>query len=288
MSIIYPNFNRLNNIQQRHYKTNTSFVHTDKGGFDPMTGSRFFRVLWPFLVVILLASCSTTESLGPQSMQGALAGEPLGDYRLRSGDELEVKFFNHPDLNERLLVGPDGKIGLPLVDEILVAGLTTSQLDELLTREYAKYLANVSLSVMVREYSGLRAFVGGEVAAPGFVSLKGNMSVLQAILVRQGFIRSSKPENVILLRKGPGNRPVAMVVDLGPVISGEQIENDVYLMPSDIVYVPKTSIAKAGEFVDLYMRKVLMFDSVIRGAGHALGFYFVRENVYGYEEEDYR
>ena len=78
-----------------------------------------------------------------------------------------------------------------------------------------------------------------------------------------------------------------MVVDLGAVMSGEHIENDVYLMPSDIVYVPKTFIAKAGKFVNQYLKQVLMVDSVVRGAGHALGYFWVREEVFGYEEGYY-
>ena len=236
-----------------------------------------FKMSWLFLLVIMFAACATTPSVGPQAMQGAMAGEPLADYRLRPGDEIEIKFFYHPGLNERLIIGPDGKISLQLIDQILAAGLTTSQLDEVLTREYAKYLENYSINVLVREYSGLKVYVGGEVVQPGFVSLKGNLSILQSIFAAQGFKETAKPENVILIRKGPGNKPLAMAIDLGPVISGEQMENDIYLMPADIVYVPKTWIAKAGKFVDQYLRRVLMVDSFIGGIGWALGYNWVIE-----------
>jgi polysaccharide export outer membrane protein len=231
----------------------------------------------------MFAACSTTRSSGPQAMQGAMGAEPIADYHLRPGDEIEIKFFYHPDLNETLMIGPDGKISLQLIDEVLAAGLTPSQLDEVLTKEYDKYLENFSISIIVREYSGLKVYVGGEVNTPTFVSLKGNMTVLQAIFAAQGFKETAKPENVIVMRKGPENRPVVMVVDLGSVMSGEQMENDIYLMPSDIVYVPKTFIAKAGKFVDQYLRKVIMADEIIRGAGHALGWFWVREEVFDIE-----
>jgi polysaccharide export outer membrane protein len=234
-----------------------------------------FKGLWPSLLVLILAACSTTETVAPQAMQGAMDAEPITDYRLRPGDEIEVKFFYHPELNERLMVGPDGKISLQLIDEVLAAGLTSFQLDEVLTKEYARYLENYSISVIVREYSGLKVYVGGEVVQPGFLSLKGNMSVLQSIYASQGFKLSAKPENVVLLRKGPDNRPVAKIIDLTPVLSGEQMENDVYLMPSDIVYVPKTWIAKAGDFVDQYIRRVLMLDQVLAGAGWGLGYKWI-------------
>ena len=238
-------------------------------------GCHLPKILCLFVSLIIFAACSSTQSLGPQTMQGAMAGEPVADYHLRPGDEIEIKFFYHPDLNETVMVGPDGKICLQLIDEILAAGLTTFQLDGLLTREYDKYLENISISVMVREYSGLKVYVGGEVRRAGFYSLQGGMSVLQSIFTAQGFKDTAKLENVILVRKGPDNRPVAMAIDLAPVISGEEIENDIYLRPSDIVYVPKTWIAKAGVFVDQYFRKVLMVDSLISGVGWALGYNWV-------------
>lgn len=237
-----------------------------------------FKWLWLSLLVLILAACSTTETVPPQAMQGAMDAEPITDYRLRPGDEVEVKFFYHPELNERLMVGPDGKITLQLIDEVLVAGLTSFQLDEVLTKEYARYLENYSISVIVREYSGLKVFVGGEVVQAGFLSLKGNMSVLQSIYASKGFKLSAKLENVVLLRKGPDNRPVARIINLTPVLSGEQMENDVYLMPSDIVYVPKTWIAKAGDFVDQYIRRMLMLDELVRGAAWSLGYKWVNEN----------
>lgn len=236
---------------------------------------RFSEIFHVLALLIMFAGCSTTDSLGPQAMQGVMEGQPIADYHLRPGDEIEIKFFYHEELNEISIIGPDGKISLQLIDEILAAGLTTSQLDEVLTKEYSKHLENVTISVIVRVYSGLKVYVGGEVMTPGFYSLKGNMSVLQSIFAANGFKETAKPENVIVIRKGNQNRPVAMAIDLEPVLSGDQTENDIYLMPSDIVYVPKTFIAKAGVFVDQYFRRVLMIDSVISGIGWALGYVWI-------------
>jgi protein involved in polysaccharide export with SLBB domain len=240
-------------------------------------GSHLSKVYWLFLLILVLAGCSTTEPLGPQGMQGAMLGEPLGDYQLRQGDELQIKFFNNSDLNANVMIGPDGKISLQLVGEVLAAGLTSSQLDDVLTEEYLKYLQHVNINVVVREYAGLRVYVGGEVNSPGFYSLKTNMSVLNAILVAKGWKETAKMENVILVRKGPGNRPVAMAIDLKPVIAGEQIENDIYVMPSDIVYVPKTWVGKAGIFVRQWLRDVFFVDRILNGVGYALGYEWVQQ-----------
>jgi protein involved in polysaccharide export with SLBB domain len=250
-------------------------VKIGKNGCGGDMSRHLFKMFWAFVLIIMFAACSTTPSSGPQAMQGAMAAEPLADYKLRAGDDIEIKFFYHPGLNERLLIGPDGKMSLQLVGQVLAAGLTSSQLEEVLTREYAKYLENYSIIVVVRAYSGLRVYVGGEVGRPGFLSLRGNMSILQGIFTAGGFTNYAKPENVILVRKGPENRPVAMVVDLSTVISGEHLENDIYLMPSDIVYVPMTFIGKAGLFVDQYLRRTLFVDTLLSGVGYALGYKWI-------------
>ena len=140
-------------------------------------------------VLILCAACSTTQTatglsqatefpLAPEFPQASemrtTAKEPVGDYVLLPGDTIQIKFFYHPTLNETVQIAPDGKISLQLIDDIMAAGLTVSQLDEVLTQEYSRYLKNYSINVIVRKYSGLKVYVGGEVRNPRFVALKGN------------------------------------------------------------------------------------------------------------------
>jgi len=236
-------------------------------------------------VLILCAACSTTQTSTefpqapefPQATEMRTAKEPVGDYLLLPGDKIEIKFFYHPNLQESIEIGPDGKISLQLIDDILAAGLTTSQLDEVLTQEYNRYLKNCNISVMVRDYSGNKVYVGGEVRNPRFVALKGNLSILQSVVEAGDFTKYAKPESVVLIRKGPGGKPLAMVVDLKPVIAGEHLENDAYLMASDIVYVPQTTVGKAGDFTDQVLRRVLFLQPFIGGVGTALGWKWVND-----------
>jgi len=237
-------------------------------------------ILIPVFIALFFCACSATpeQPMGPQAMEGALEAEPIADYRLRPGDEIEVKFFYHPELNEKLTIGPDGKISLNLIDELLVAGLTRAQLDGLLTQEYERYLQNYSISIIVREYSGLKVYVGGEVRQPQYLSLQGNMTILQSVLQASGFSGFAEPRSVLLIRKGPANRPKAMTIDLQSVIDGKQLENDIYLKPSDIVYVPKSWIGRANKFVDQYVRGLFFFDSIMQGVGYSLGFNWVDDD----------
>jgi protein involved in polysaccharide export with SLBB domain len=232
-----------------------------------------FTILWIF-ILILSTACSTTQTSPaiPPALKTSTAQEPGGDYLLMPGDVIEIKFFYHPELSEKVTIGPDGKISLQLIDEILAAGLTASQLDESLTQQYSKFLKNCFISVFIREYAGLKVYVGGEVVRPGLLTLKGNMSILQSILEAGGFKNTAKPEHIVLIRKGQDNKPMAMAVDLKPVVEGEHLENDVYLMQSDIVYVPKTWVAKAGDFSDQYLKNLFYLNSIMSGVGSALGY----------------
>jgi len=181
----------------------------------------------------------------------------LSEYRLQPGDEIEIKFFYNPALNERLLIRPDGKISLQLIDELFVAGITPSELDKVLTKRYASEIKEPDLAVIVRSFIGQRVYVGGEVSAPQLIPLMGRMTVLQSIFRAGGFRDTAHPGSVIVIRKDAENRPFGIKVDLNRVIKGKEGARDLELLPYDIVFVPKTVIAKVDLFVDQYVRQLI-------------------------------
>lgn len=233
----------------------------------------WIRTAIALALIINIIGCSTMQPMGPQAMEGAMEAEPITDYRLRPGDIITIKVSSHPELTvSEIIIGPDGRIALEMIDYVLVAGLTPQQADELITREYSKYLVGTDLSVVVNLYSGLKVFVGGEVGRPGYVDLQGNLTLTQAVLMAGGASYTGKTENVLLIRKGPGDRPVSTVVDMATILTGEHLENDIYLKPADIIYIPKTWIAKTNLFVNQYIKGLIMVDTVMNGVGYALGY----------------
>jgi protein involved in polysaccharide export with SLBB domain len=189
------------------------------------------------------------------------------DYVIRPGDQLDIKFFFNPELNETVVVRPDGKISLQLIDEVRAAGLTTSELDETLTQMYAQELRRPVIAVIVKSFTGQQVYVGGEVEKPGLVNLTAGMTALQAVVQAEGFKETAKPEGVIVIRKGHDSRPIPIRVDLGQVIDGESEAKDLMLQASDIVYVPKTWIAEANKFVNQYIERLLLYRGVSLGYG---------------------
>ena len=178
-------------------------------------------------------------------------------YLLQVGDVLDIKFYYNPELNERVTIRPDGRISLQLVDDVTASGISPSELDRRLTAHYERTLVKPEITVIVREFGGQQAYVGGEVARPTAMALVGGLTALQAIMKAGGFRESAHPGSVILIRKGAQNDPVSRSIDLTKVLTGESTRNDVALQPFDVVYVPKSPIANVNKFVDQYINNIV-------------------------------
>ncbi len=186
-----------------------------------------------------------------------LSVPPDWEYRIQAGDHLDVKFYFNPDLSENLVVRPDGKISLQLVSEMQAAGLTPKELTEALKREYSRELAKPELSVIMRTFTAQRIFVGGEVGRPGERPLVGPLTVLQAVAMSEGFTNSAKTTEVIVIRRRPDGRGLVMPVNIKAAISGADLSQDLALMPYDVVYVPRSTLATANLFVDQTIVKMI-------------------------------
>jgi polysaccharide export outer membrane protein len=176
-------------------------------------------------------------------------------YVLQAGDEIEIKAYEAPDLNAVARIRPDGQVSLLLLDDVTAAGLTPAALDAILTTAYAKYYRNPQITVAVRSFANLNVYIGGEVGQPGLQSLTGQMTALQAVVRAGGFRDSAKIDSVILLRKGADGAAIANRLNLKVAL--DKGAPDVSLQPFDVVYVPKTFIAKADQFVREYIRDLL-------------------------------
>jgi protein involved in polysaccharide export with SLBB domain len=203
------------------------------------------------------ASVSTVRDMQLSERVPAEAAGEHDQYILQYDDVIDIKFYYDPELNETVTIRPDGRISLQIIDEVKAAGLTPSELDSELTTRYSRILKDPQITVIVKEFAGQRAYVGGEVNTPKVVPLARNMSALQAILHAGGFRESAYPKNVIIISRGIRNEPEVRKVNLRKVISGEYTKSDIILRPYDIVYVPKSHIANLNKFVDQYINRIV-------------------------------
>lgn len=180
--------------------------------------------------------------------------EPPREYRIQPGDQLDIKFFYNPELNELLTVRSDGRITLQLINDVQAAGLTPTELTAALTKGYRAELTNPRIAVIVRTPISQKVYVDGEVYRAGLVNLTGPTTALQSIAQAGGMKDSAKPEEVIVLRRMDGNFQ-AIRVNLEKAVRGKDSSQDIYLNPNDIVFVPKSTIANLNVWIDTYIRK---------------------------------
>ena len=177
-------------------------------------------------------------------------------YRLSPGDEVGVRFLLSPDLNAQVTIGPDGRAVLPLVASVKIAGLTVEQADAVMAQAYASYLRKPYVELMVYTYAGGQVYVAGEVKTPGARPIKGQVSIVQAIQDGGGFLDTAKVDSVVLLRRRPSGQVLMRRVDVKAILAGRTAD-DVLLMPGDVVFVPRSSIAEVDRIVKQYITGVI-------------------------------
>lgn len=159
------------------------------------------------------------------------------EYRIGSGDKLQINVYKENDLSQALQVRPDGRITMPLIGDLAAAGQTPMQLQRRLAESLREYVANPVVTVMVVEVAERVIYVMGEVNTPGAVPLKGPMTVLQALAVAGGFKEFANKGGIKVLRKTPGSDRVETI----PFSYKDAVRNDApvfYLAEGDTVVVP--------------------------------------------------
>ena len=223
------------------------------------------------LAILFLVACAPVvknPALLPSNDQNTQPGSyKEREYRIQLGDQLDIKFFYNPELNEQVTVRPDGRISLQLVHEIMVAGLTPSELTDLLTTRYASELKKPEITVIVRSFGAHKIYVDGEVTRPGVFPLIGFVTVLQAISQAGGMKETARTSQVVIIRRSEDNKPLVSSLNLNKVIDGTDMSQDIALKPFDIVYVPRSAISNVNVWVDQYVRRNLPI-SISSGFGY--------------------
>lgn len=211
--------------------------------FNPSSGVSAYRLVLAGLVLScgpFFAVWGQSEITGNNGQAGGGNSAPA-DYVLQRGDDIEISAYNIPELNEAIRIRPDGKISVPLLNDVEAAGLTPRQLSDSLAAAWAQHFRNPRVNVLVRNFANLNIFVGGEVLNPGLIPLRGDLTALQAVLQAGGLKETSRASTVTLLRTAGDGKPQSITLNVNEILSGK--EADIRLRPSDVIYVPKSNIS---------------------------------------------
>jgi len=177
-----------------------------------------------------------TAALEPDKTQEAKAPD-ANEYRIGPEDVLDIAVWNNTAISRAVPVRPDGKISLPLLNDVQAAGLTPMQLRTTLMKKLTEYMPTPEVSVIVREVHSFKVSVIGEVKKTGRHELKSRATVLDVLALAEGFGEFAARGKIIILRPN-GSTTTQIHFNFNKVVSANGGLENIYLQPGDIVVVP--------------------------------------------------
>ncbi len=169
------------------------------------------------------------------------------EYVLYPGDEIEIATPTAIELTRTQRIGPDGRISLPLVGQIMAADRTIAEVEADASAAFASQLRRPLVEVTLKTAGPIRVWVGGEVRTPGMIEMNGDLDAYQAIIQAGDFLPTARQHEVALIRRGPGGVRIMRAADLRPR-RGEVIA----LRRGDIIFVPRSTLGEVANFVTLF------------------------------------
>jgi polysaccharide export outer membrane protein len=179
---------------------------------------------------------ATTTGTPAATSSDPRAVEDGNAYQIGPEDVLDISVWKNPELSRTVPVRPDGKVSLPLVNDIQAAGLTPTDLREQVSTKLAEYIPAPEVSVMVREVHSRKVAVVGAVKTPGRFELKSPMTVLEVIALAQGFTDFASRDRIVVLRQN-GTTTTRIPFNYRRIADGAEQDN-FFVRPGDIIVVP--------------------------------------------------
>jgi len=181
-------------------------------------------------------------------------------YTLYPGDQLDIVVSSAPELSRTITVGPDGRVVMPMIKPVMAAGRTMGHVEQALSTQLATQLRDPKITVTPRAYAPQQVFVGGAVGQQGTFTMSGPMGAFEAILMAGGLRPTAKTSHVAVLRRAPNGGMMMRVVNIKNGLRNIREYNDnMQLRRGDIVFVPQSTIAEVGVWVQNF-RNVLPVD----------------------------
>jgi polysaccharide biosynthesis/export protein len=159
------------------------------------------------------------------------------EYTIGADDLLSIVFWRDKELTADVTVRPDGKISLPLLNDVQASGFTPAQLKDRIVEESKKYVEDPNVTVVVKQINSRRVFIGGEIRKPGPYSLTAPTTVLQMLSIAGGLGDFAKSEKIMVVRNENGKQ-VSYKFNYKEVIEGKKLAQNIELKPGDTIVVP--------------------------------------------------
>jgi len=196
-------------------------------------------VLWPGTAILAEmqngGSASTGDNL-TDAKEGAVASAD-GDYHVGPGDVIAILVWKEPDASSSVVIRPDGKISLPLVNDLSVVGKTPMEIQDIISKKLSPFIKTPNVTVTVKEINSKKVFVLGQVNRTGAYQITQPTTVLQILTEAGGLQAFANGKGIYVLRTENGKQ-TKLPFNYKDVVKGEKIEQNVLLRPGDTVIVP--------------------------------------------------
>ena len=203
---------------------------------------QYFMAVAALGVAILASPVATAPQSGststPQQLAGSESTSQSGEYLIGPEDVLEIMVWKQPDLTRTVAVRPDGRISLPLLNDVTASNVTVAQLRDVLAKGYSRFVPEAEVSVMLKEIHSKWISVMGKVKQPGRYPLRSKVTVLEALSLAGGFDTYAKTDQLIVYRQNGRGGWTPIAFDYSRLLGRLDIQQNFVLQHGDIIVVP--------------------------------------------------
>jgi polysaccharide export outer membrane protein len=204
-------------------------------------------LMWALLIVIVPGGICRA-----QSRNQVIAATDVNDrYKLRAGDTLELQYHLTSDLNQTVVVQPDGYVSLNVIGEVKVGGYSVPEARAQVLRAAASRLNQPELNLILKDFTHPSVVVAGAVYRPGEIEFKGPMTALGAVLLAGGFVEVSQSGQVWVFRKIDEEMAEVIKLNLTEIKKTSDLKRNLDLQAGDMIYVPRDKTSKIERYVRL-------------------------------------
>jgi len=190
------------------------------------------------LILIVVLAGLTSAGYAQQHTDSNVLTHAYGDseFRLGPDDVIEVSVYQDKELNRTVPVRPDGKISLPLIGEMPASGKTATDLQKEISLRLKQFVADPTVTVVVKEVNSPKVSVLGEVKNPGMYKIKDRATLLDAIALAGGLTEYAKKNKIVVIRTDSNGPPHQFKLNIDDQIKGRRTE-PFYVLPYDKIYI---------------------------------------------------
>ena len=195
-------------------------------------------VLWPGMELLATGQDGSASSGNrPQGSDHESVSLADGDYRVGPGDVIVVSVWKEPEASSSVVIRPDGKISIPLVNDLSVDGKSPMEIQNIIAEKLSPFIKTPNVTVTVKDINSKKVFVLGEVNRPAAYQITQPTTVLQILTEAGGLRPFAKQKGIYVLRTENGKQ-AKLPFNYKDVVKGEKIEQNILLRPGDTVVVP--------------------------------------------------